>query len=492
GPRNTSVSASPSAAVVLGSSVSLSCSSDANPAVLNYTWYRENREQIGTGNHLTINTTDSTQSGLYYCRAQNQHGDHNSSVYLDVQYAPQLSPSSSCNKTQELIICFCEVDGNPSPKLEWRLSNQTVLSSETGPIQVQSVGNMSLRRSISFTIPQSVKDTPTLHCVGSNHLGIASQVFFLTPKPQCPAAVSGVNISSVLIGAVVGALVMMILGGISLGVRKLNPLEREPTVALPLNERKEDEESVYVNRAGLSGSPQSSTAAAPHGEGNDIRGVSSDNAFYNTVHHCSGQQTEGGIREAALEEVKETSLINMDGAMMQTSAEEEALYGNVTRQPELKQTQGVTIVKPIVFGNVARYFGKKREEDGHTHQWTVYVKPYRNEDMSAYVKKIQFKLHESYGNPLRVVTKPPYEITETGWGEFEIIIKIFFIDPNERPVTLYHLLKLFQSDSNAMPKKTVVSEFYDEMIFQDPTAMMQQLLNTTRQLTLGAYKHETE
>nr|XP_020455220.1 YEATS domain-containing protein 4 isoform X2 [Monopterus albus] len=156
------------------------------------------------------------------------------------------------------------------------------------------------------------------------------------------------------------------------------------------------------------------------------------------------------------------------------------------------RVKGVTIVKPIVFGNVARYFGKKREEDGHTHQWSVYVKPYRNEDMSAYVKKIQFKLHESYGNPLRVVTKPPYEITETGWGEFEIVIKIFFIDPNERPVTLYHLLKLFQSDSSAMPKKTVVSEFYDEMIFQDPTAMMQQLLTTSRQLTLGAYKHETE
>lgn len=36
-------------------------------------------------------------------------------------------------------------------------------------------------------------------------------------------------------------------------------------------------------------------------------------------------------------------------------------------------------MKPIVFGNVARYFGKKREEDGHTHQWSVYVKPYKNE-----------------------------------------------------------------------------------------------------------------
>jgi len=41
--------------------------------------------------------------------------------------------------------------------------------------------------------------------------------------------------------------------------------------------------------------------------------------------------------------------------------------------------KGVTIVKPIVYGNMARYFGKKREEDGHTHQWTIYVKPYRNE-----------------------------------------------------------------------------------------------------------------
>ena len=30
------------------------------------------------------------------------------------------------------------------------------------------------------------------------------------------------------------------------------------------------------------------------------------------------------------------------------------------------------------------------------------------------------------------------------------------------------------------------------MIFQDTTAMIQQLLTTSRQLTLGSYKHETE
>ncbi|KAL1138053.1 hypothetical protein AAG570_009748, partial [Ranatra chinensis] len=155
--------------------------------------------------------------------------------------------------------------------------------------------------------------------------------------------------------------------------------------------------------------------------------------------------------------------------------------------------QGITIVKPIVYGNVARYFGKKREEDGHTHQWTVYVKPYNNEDMSGYVKKVHFKLHESYANQNRVVTKPPYEITETGWGEFEIVIKIYFHDTNERPVTLYHILKLFQSGPDAMlGKNTLVSEFYEEIVFQDPTAFMQHILTTTHPVTSGVWKHETD
>ena len=85
-------------------------------------------------------------------------------------------------------------------------------------------------------------------------------------------------------------------------------------------------------------------------------------------------------------------------------------------------------------GNVSKYFGKKREEDGHTHQWTVYLKPYKNEDMSAYVKKVNFKLHDSYSNANRTVTKPPYEVTETGWGEFEIVIKVYFQVRNNKTI----------------------------------------------------------
>ncbi|XP_022820258.1 YEATS domain-containing protein 4 [Spodoptera litura] len=160
------------------------------------------------------------------------------------------------------------------------------------------------------------------------------------------------------------------------------------------------------------------------------------------------------------------------------------------------RVKGLVIVKPIVYGNVARYFGKKREEDGHTHQWTVYVKPYANEDMSTYIKKVHFKLHESYANPNRVVTKQPYELTETGWGEFEIVIKIYFHDPNERPVALYHILKLFQSPvaDGAPPAvgRALVSESYEEIVFQEPTQLMQHLLNSVKPITNGPWTHDTD
>ncbi len=162
-----------------------------------------------------------------------------------------------------------------------------------------------------------------------------------------------------------------------------------------------------------------------------------------------------------------------------------------------QRARGVTVIKPIVYGSVSKTFPKKRELDGHTHEWTVYVKPFANEDMSNYVKKVQFKLHESYANPSRVVSKPPYEVSETGWGEFEVQIKIHFNDGAERPITFYHVLKLFHSPTGTSTavvqgRKTVISEYYDEIIFQEPTQYIHTLLTTTRPITLGAYKHETD
>nr|XP_023414547.1 YEATS domain-containing protein 4-like isoform X2 [Loxodonta africana] len=63
------------------------------------------------------------------------------------------------------------------------------------------------------------------------------------------------------------------------------------------------------------------------------------------------------------------------------------------RQQDLRllgSVSGVTVVTPIVYGNVARYFGQKREEDGHTRQRTVYIKPYRNEVLAPHDRNEMF------------------------------------------------------------------------------------------------------
>ncbi len=38
--------------------------------------------------------------------------------------------------------------------------------------------------------------------------------------------------------------------------------------------------------------------------------------------------------------------------------------------------------------------------------------------------QVKFTLHPSFEQPERVVTAPPFEVTETGWGEFEIAITV--------------------------------------------------------------------
>jgi len=162
-------------------------------------------------------------------------------------------------------------------------------------------------------------------------------------------------------------------------------------------------------------------------------------------------------------------------------------------QPENNNDQKPKcIVKSIVYGNTARSFGKKRDEDGHTHEWKVYVRPYENEDMGLYVRKVQFKLHESYTMPLRTVTNPPYEITESGWGEFEVVIKIFFQDVQEKPLTFQHLLKLFPSENIlVIGKRAIVYETYNEIMFHDPTPQMLPFLTANRKMSLLAHKHHT-
>lgn len=151
----------------------------------------------------------------------------------------------------------------------------------------------------------------------------------------------------------------------------------------------------------------------------------------------------------------------------------------------------IKFTKSIIYGSVAVPI--KKPESDHTHKWTVYVKGTNEEDISAYIKRVSFKLHESFSNPTRStflsfkiwldvvdVDSFPFEITETGWGEFQLQIKIHFQDSNQKPVLLWHHLRLYPNgeDSNSVLKTTrpVVSEHYEEIVFDPPTTLMLDLL----------------
>lgn len=99
--------------------------------------------------------------------------------------------------------------------------------------------------------------------------------------------------------------------------------------------------------------------------------------------------------------------------------------------------------------------------------------------MSYFIKRVTFKLHETYSNPSRNIDKPPFEVTETGWGEFEIQIRItFVVESGEKAMVIYHHLKLHPWASSGEPEipplevaiklGPVHSWQYDEFVFNDP------------------------
>jgi len=147
------------------------------------------------------------------------------------------------------------------------------------------------------------------------------------------------------------------------------------------------------------------------------------------------------------------------------------------------------IVRPIIYGNSSLYFKSARATDKHTHQWTVYLRPYYKNDpiLSKHmVKKVVFKLHDSYPNNTRTFTEgPPYEVTETGWGEFDVTIKIYWNvegkQTDRNPLIMYHPLKLFCADTPENVEFTSgmrphVCEHYDEIIFNQPVAAVSRLI----------------
>lgn len=140
-----------------------------------------------------------------------------------------------------------------------------------------------------------------------------------------------------------------------------------------------------------------------------------------------------------------------------------------------------------VYGSVAKLIDPNNRPANihpeHTHTWSVYVKGVNDADISYWLKKVQFKLHETYANSTRMIEGPPFVVEETGWGEFEVTMKLYFVpEANEKPGTLWHQLKLHHYGENAEAAKErrepVVSQSYEEIMFNEPTEAFFDIMTT--------------
>ena len=65
--------------------MSLTCSSDANPAA-KFTWYKMNQALLRNEPWLIFNNIQSSDSGEYYCTAENELGKRTSEyIFIDVK-----------------------------------------------------------------------------------------------------------------------------------------------------------------------------------------------------------------------------------------------------------------------------------------------------------------------------------------------------------------------------------------------------------------------
>ncbi|KAK3510768.1 hypothetical protein QTP70_022477, partial [Hemibagrus guttatus] len=189
-PKSVSVSISSSGEIVEGRSVTLTCSSDANPPVQNYTWYKGS-SHMSTGHTYRINSIRSEDSGNYTCRAENEHGYQlSAAVSLNVLYPPK-SVSVSISSSGEIVegssvTLACSSDANPPVQsYTWYKVNE---SSPVGSGQ-----------SYNFTLSSS--SSGEFYCVAQNKYGSQR-------APAVPLTLNSITgVRSVVLYVVLGVIV---------------------------------------------------------------------------------------------------------------------------------------------------------------------------------------------------------------------------------------------------------------------------------------------
>lgn len=146
-----------------------------------------------------------------------------------------------------------------------------------------------------------------------------------------------------------------------------------------------------------------------------------------------------------------------------------------------KRVKNTRISRPFIIGSQAWNLNATNSPDvvpeGHTKGWRVYVRGLDNgPDISTWLKKVQFKLHHTYAESNRTIETPPFEVRETGYGEFEIELRLYFDSlSGEKAQYRFHRLRLepYGSEENIKKqteKNEVLAETCEIVEFNEPSA----------------------
>ncbi|XP_031667402.1 B-cell receptor CD22-like isoform X4 [Oncorhynchus kisutch] len=268
-PKNPSVSVSPSGEIVEGSSVTLTCSSDANPPVDKYTWYKKNvTSPKASGQSYSITNISSEDRGEYYCEAENKYGRLNSSsVFVDVQYGPKnisvsVSPSGEIVEGSSVTLT-CSSDANPPvDKYTWYFQNETFLN---GCGQMYNISNFKS------------KDSGHYHCEAWNRRGSrnSTALMIIIPGKQT-------SVLTTAVGIIVVVLVLILCLSGLMWFRKKASTSTSDTRDTSENVQG-DSSPVYENVSSMSTAP---TAAQTEST------VDQDDVHYASVHFSRSKNQE--------------------------------------------------------------------------------------------------------------------------------------------------------------------------------------------------------
>uniref|UniRef100_A0AAY4A011 Ig-like domain-containing protein n=1 Tax=Denticeps clupeoides TaxID=299321 RepID=A0AAY4A011_9TELE len=197
-PKNTRVLGAPPAEIPEGGSVTLSCSSDANPPVQNYTWFKENvTSPVAAGQNFTIISITFSDKGSYHCQARNDVGVQNSAA---VSLQPRGRACVSCSVVIPeggSVTLSCSSDANPPVQnYTWFKENVTspvaagqnytitnFTSAQVGLYSCQTRNEVGVQNSTAVLL--IFKGTST-DGIGSGFFCFFFSFFFLAPAITAP------------------------------------------------------------------------------------------------------------------------------------------------------------------------------------------------------------------------------------------------------------------------------------------------------------------